>query len=166
MQTIKFKTPDSDTIHTYKTDDDLIDTWGVVKVDGEDYDINVWYDDPDDGILLAIYPYVEVDDEIVTQYDYYRRCTIVNADELTVSVRLPVQDPNEREEQTFVVNTSTEDGDDCTYLIKSKLDLGLTDHWGKEILSWLNENGIYGCECKYSEFVTAVTSAKIIDGTI
>ena len=70
------------------------------------------------------------------------------------------------EEETFVVNTSTVDGDDCTYLIKSKLDLGLTDHWGKEILEWLNENGIYGCECNGSEFVTAVTSIERIDGTI
>lgn len=94
MQTIKFKTPDSDTIHTYETDDALWDTWGVVKVDGEDYDVNVWFDDPDDGILLAIYPYEEVDGEIVTQYDDYIRCTIVNVDELTVDVNKP--EPEEK----------------------------------------------------------------------
>lgn len=165
MQTIEFKLPDNPNIHTFETDDSLWDTWGEVKINGEDWRVNVWYDDPDEGILLSIYPYIMQDGEWVTDYCDFTSCIILNGEYLVVDVKKPEPEP-EREVETFVVNTATEDGDDCTYLIKSKLDLGLTDHWGKELLEWLNENGIYGCECKGSEFVTAVTSAKRIDGTI
>lgn len=166
MQTIKFKTPNSDKVYSVDIDDDLYDTWEEVEIEGEDHRVNVWYDDPDEGILLSIYPYISVDDDgnWECDYDAFTRCTIINIDELEVESKKEVN--KEREEETFTVSTSTEDGDCCVYIIKSKLDLCDSQYWGKEILEWLNKNGVYGTECEYSEFVTMVENAKIISGTI
>ena len=94
MQTIEFKLPDNANIHTFETDDSLWDTWGEVKINGEDWRVNVWYDDTDEGILLSIYPYIMVAGEWVTDYCDFTSCIIVNVDELTVDVNKP--EPEEK----------------------------------------------------------------------
>ena len=91
MQTIKFKIPNDDRIHSVDIDDDLYDTWEEVTIDGEDLRVNVWYDDPKDGILVAVYPYTMVDGDWETDYCDFERCELVNGEDLKVQVPMSIE---------------------------------------------------------------------------
>jgi len=86
-QTIKFKRPGDDRVHSFKTDDDLHDTWDEVTIDGEGYSVNVWFDDPDAGILISLYPYVMVDGKWEADYSNFVSCELVNAAQLQINYR-------------------------------------------------------------------------------